>query len=138
MTDSSPHDSPCIIQYLDSVHQLWCQFPTEFEFNLELLRQLAFYAYSSAFCNMVMKSEYERKKANSKKKGLSFWSYVLHRREDFENVLYSPKKELLTVNPNEKVMRIWREFFVSEKLKIFESLDPFVSAMLIIVLGQHL
>lgn len=52
--------SPIIIQFLDCVHQIWTQFPEEFEFNLQLLKELGFYSYGGFFGNFIFSNEKER------------------------------------------------------------------------------
>ena len=41
--------SPIFIQFLDCVHQLHYQFPAEFEFNLRLLTDIAYYSRTGLF-----------------------------------------------------------------------------------------
>jgi myotubularin-related protein 1/2 len=45
--------SPIFIQFLDTVHQIFNQYPTAFEFNLEYLRELSYLSYTGVFGNLI-------------------------------------------------------------------------------------
>lgn len=106
-------ESPVAIQFLDCIHQLWCQHTSEFEFSLELLSFLVFHLYSGAFGNLLFKNMRERIEKSCPSKTISIWSYVLGNKPNFINPLFSPLKRHLHARYREKQLRVWREVFSS-------------------------
>ncbi|KAL7054029.1 hypothetical protein AAHC03_026615 [Spirometra sp. Aus1] len=88
----SQRDSPIFLLFLDCVWQIWCQYPSCFEFNEDFLIFLAKHVYVSEFGTFLGNSEQDREKLELSSKTFSLWSYV-NRPEvlaDFLNPLYSP------------------------------------------------
>ncbi|KAL7054627.1 hypothetical protein AAHC03_025912 [Spirometra sp. Aus1] len=88
----SQRDSPIFLLFLDCVWQIWCQYPSCFEFNEDFLIFLAKHVYVSEFGTFLGNSEQDREKLELSSKTVSLWSYV-NRPEvlaDFLNPLYSP------------------------------------------------
>lgn len=106
-------ESPVALQFLDCVHQLWCQHTSEFEFSLELLLFLGYHLYSGAFGNLLFKNMKERLDKSCLGKTVSIWSYVLAQKATFANQLFSPLKRHLHARYREKQLRVWRELFCS-------------------------
>ncbi|KAI8927902.1 hypothetical protein BC831DRAFT_548808 [Entophlyctis helioformis] len=52
--------SPVFPQFLDTLYQIWTQFPTHFEFDERLLGFLFLHAYSCMFGNFLFNNERER------------------------------------------------------------------------------
>ena len=99
---------------MDSVHQIWQQHPNEFEFNLELLNELAYHAYTGIFGNFIMdnyKSRFE-----FALKTTSIWSYIMEYSQRYTNLLYSSTKQRLTINFSVISLRIWKEHFIKGTL----------------------
>lgn len=58
ITDGDPSQvSPIFIFSMDCVHQLWQQFPNQFEFNLELLNDMILHTYSNIFGTFLYNNE---------------------------------------------------------------------------------
>lgn len=72
---AEPSDaSPIFVQFLDAAWQLLQQFPTEFEFNENLLLLLAKHAYSRWFGDFLHDSENQR--CSQSIQTVSVWSHV--------------------------------------------------------------
>lgn len=99
------------IQFLDCVHQLWCQHVLEFEFNLDLLGFLAYHMYSGAFGNLLYRNPRERLEKSCATKTLSCWSYVMANKINYTNPLFEPQKKLIHGKYKERQLRVWREYF---------------------------
>uniref|UniRef100_A0A0X3NS00 Myotubularin phosphatase domain-containing protein n=3 Tax=Schistocephalus solidus TaxID=70667 RepID=A0A0X3NS00_SCHSO len=87
----SQRDSPIFLLFLDCVWQIWCQYPSCFEFNEDFLIFLAKHAYVSEFGTFLGNSEQDRENLELASKTISLWSYV-NRPEvlaNFLNPLYS-------------------------------------------------
>ena len=82
--------SPVFVQWLDAVHQVLRQFPTEFEFDQTLLFALIEAVYSKWFGTFLLDSELERSSAGLSECTISFWDYVLSNIDEFANPLYEP------------------------------------------------
>lgn len=73
-----------------------------------------------------MEDQRSRLNENYKTSTLSFWSYALDNFEKFSNEFYKPEKDILDPDPSEKVLRVWKELYYPENIKIFHEIEPFV------------
>ncbi|CAM9545743.1 unnamed protein product [Lampetra planeri] len=131
----SANFTPVFLQFLDCVHQLQYQFPTEFEFNDYYLRFLAYHHVSNRFRTFLLDSDYERieqgvlyEEKGARSCGQSLWEYVdsLHRRAPlFYSFLYSPGEdsEVLRLCCSTAALHLWG-YYTGEALREGPPYDP--------------
>ncbi|KAL3900636.1 MAG: hypothetical protein SGCHY_001199 [Lobulomycetales sp.] len=86
--------SPIFTQFLDSVYQIWIQYPSMFEFNEKFLIAINNAAYSSQFGTFLFNCERERLQfrddsdRNLSQSTVSLWDSILRERHLYENPVY--------------------------------------------------
>ncbi|CAF3477454.1 unnamed protein product [Rotaria sp. Silwood1] len=109
--------APVFLQFLDLVHQIWNQYPAEFEFNQSYLRFLAYHHLSNRFKNLMLDCGCERLyHCNT----INKWDYITKvNRESarFYNFLYSSSNDSCALRPSYKMysLDIW-DFYLIETL----------------------
>lgn len=105
--------SPVFQQFLDCVHQLLIQYPTQFEFNERFLRRLVYHLYSCQYGTFIFDNEYERVTNNAFHQTRSVWDYFRSRTHEFSNPNYrepSDDEEDWILPDWEKVEWWWQLF----------------------------
>eukprot|EP00347_Sterkiella_histriomuscorum_P008157 403346164 len=84
---------PIFTQFLDAVHQLQHQFPTQFQFNKKLLLFIITELYSCRYGTFLFNCQRERLKFELKEKTVSMWTHVNHYQDQFMNPFYDDEKQ---------------------------------------------
>ncbi|KAI6179486.1 Phosphatidylinositol-3,5-bisphosphate 3-phosphatase [Aphelenchoides besseyi] len=90
--ENKPKDeerSPIFVQFIDCVWQLYNQFSSAFEFNVNLLKTILDELYTCRFGTFLYNSEKERNDVNVRNLTVSLWSYVLENKSQFLNPNYN-------------------------------------------------
>eukprot|EP00474_Spongospora_subterranea_P005767 CRZ06225.1 hypothetical protein [Spongospora subterranea] len=95
---SDPQRSPIFIQFLDATWQLMSQFPTVFEFTVDLLLFIAHELFECKFGTFLCNSDRERSQIHLRSKTISLWTQVSINRDSYLNHLYRPCSTLLRPN----------------------------------------
>ncbi|PAA89812.1 hypothetical protein BOX15_Mlig031931g1 [Macrostomum lignano] len=101
--------SPIFLQFLDCVHQLLLQYPTQFEFTDALLRRLAVHCYSGLFISFLSNGPAERDAADLKSRGLCVWNIL--KLAGIKNELYQPSHRVLTPSAAIHSLQLWRALY---------------------------
>ncbi|KAF6031748.1 MTMR9 [Bugula neritina] len=118
-TDSK-FESPVFLVFLDSVWQIWQQFPCSFEFNEEFLILLFDNAYCSKYGTFLCNNQKERKMNKLHEKTISLWSYV--NQPDFLktylNPLYEPNSDVIFPSVAPQSLCLWKRLYMRHQLDL--------------------
>lgn len=104
--------SPIFIQFLDWVYQLLRQFPTCFQFNVNLLWFLAHHVYSWKFGTFLLDTPKYRHQNKLKDKTVSIWTYINWNADKFLNPFYERFDSRLKAESECITLRLWKEYFL--------------------------
>ncbi|KAE9555309.1 hypothetical protein FO519_001468 [Halicephalobus sp. NKZ332] len=106
----SDQRSPIFVQWVDCVWQYLCEFPTFFEFNINLLTTMLEEIYSCRFGTFLFNNEREREEQGLKSKTPSFWSYILDNKDFFKNKNFKQNNgPIITSTPLQ--CKFWYEYY---------------------------
>ncbi|XP_075713708.1 myotubularin-related protein 5 isoform X2 [Rhinoderma darwinii] len=128
--------TPIFLQFLDCVHQIHLQFPSEFEFSQYYLKFVAYHYVSNRFRTFLLDSDYERieKGVLYEEKGdrrspqicRSVWEYMerIHKKNPmFYNYMFCPEDgEVLRPYSSVWGLRVW-DYYTHEALSEGPSYD---------------
>ncbi|XP_069621575.1 myotubularin-related protein 5 isoform X7 [Ranitomeya imitator] len=128
--------TPVFLQFLDCVHQIHLQFPSEFEFSQYYLKFVAYHCVSNRFRTFLLDSDCERieKGVLYDEKGdrrgphicRSVWEYMerIHKKNPmFYNYMFCPEDgEVLRTNSSVWGLHIW-DYYTHEALSEGPSYD---------------
>lgn len=103
--------SPVMIQWLDCVWQMICQFPSSFEFNQVFLLHIADALTSGLYGTFIYNSERERMYEKVWERTQSVWTSVLADPETFTNPIYRPTKRPIYPRANLKKIVLWEDLY---------------------------
>lgn len=103
--------SPIFLQFIDCVHQLIMQYPTEFEFNESLLLDLVDAVHECRFGTFLFNSQKQRLYNSVDKDTISVWQYINEFKAAYINIYYEYKIQVLKPIYYERRMRFFEEFF---------------------------
>jgi len=90
--------APVFTQFLDAVWQIYCQYPTEFEFNEDFLIVIHDHIYSCQYGTFIGNCERERNELKLAERTYSLWAYLDNHRDEYINPFYHPISDL-ELNP---------------------------------------
>ena len=116
-TPNSPQNERAVVflQFLDAVHQMLKQQPSQFEFNSRFLELIAYHSFSLRFGNFLHSFEGERAKFAKERTMLSLWGEIDANHKlspEYYNFTYSPSDMPLGPRISESKVVIWHEYFL--------------------------
>lgn len=114
--------APVFTQFLDAVWQMFCQCPTEFEFNEDFLIVIHDHIYSCQFGTFVGNCERERGELKLSERTYSLWAFLDNHIEDYENPFYDPildkddklircDENFLNIDTSPQRVQFWRGLY---------------------------
>lgn len=106
--------APIFLQWLDCIHQLLHQFPSAFEFNLDLVVYIATHHNSNLYGTFLYNNEKERLDKAARDKTVSIWTDILDNLGIYMNPFYNQNLGDIVLKPNYAVFKIrfWEEYFL--------------------------
>jgi myotubularin-related protein 1/2 len=105
--------SPVFLQFLDAVHQIIIQFPSVFEYNINLLVYIADHSTSGLYGNFIGNSYRQRMvELRVQECTQSIWTVVFNRRDIFSNVSYKQYNGPIWPSCSLKKIRLWERYFL--------------------------
>ncbi|XP_005994997.1 myotubularin-related protein 8 [Latimeria chalumnae] len=92
--------SPVFTQFIECIWQLMEQFPCAFEFNEKYLLEIHDHAFSCQFGNFIGNCHKEREDMKICKKTNSLWSFLLAKKQQYQNPLYKGGSAYGLLKPN--------------------------------------
>ena len=113
--------SPVFIQFLDALHQILSQFPSQFEYKSETLSFIAYHTTSCLYGTFLSDSEFVRlKKLKLQQRTASIWDRLLDpdflEKHALKNKKYRKSKKVLYVDHRSINLSLW---------DYFTKMDPF-------------
>jgi len=99
--------SPVFLQFLDTIFQIWSQFPQEFEFNHTYLQMIMDHCHSCLFGDFLYNTEKDRRKHKLRLKTFSLWDYVEAHKDRFLNPGYLSSQKQIFPSTSYKDLRVW-------------------------------
>lgn len=101
------------MQFIDSVYQIWIQFPQTFEFNEVFLLFIADHFQSSLFGNFLGNSDKERRvDFQVQELTQSMWGYIEEFHERFVNTSYEPYNAPIWPNTSMHRIKLWERYWL--------------------------
>lgn len=108
--------SPIFIQFLDCVWQISRLYRRVFEFNHQMILQLADELFAGRFGAFLFSSELDRKVYQTRTQSADLWQFIDHGRRSFTNRHYDPAAHIgFFLPPVAKLLRgvnLWSDFFL--------------------------
>jgi len=106
--------SPIFFQFLETVHNLMCQFPGAFEFNEYFLIRIMDEVYSCKYGTFLGNSERDRHVRKVVESTQSLWSHLLHPDNvgEFQNPLYKLSDRVLRPDFRMCSIRLWTNYWL--------------------------
>jgi len=107
--------SPVFIQFIESIWQISCQFPTHFEFNQLFLLEILDHHFNGRSATFLVSFDKDREHFKLRDKALSVWTILNQDLERYRNPWYKPETRFqhTPLRPNYHVgkMRVWEAYY---------------------------
>ncbi|XP_046578152.1 myotubularin-related protein 9-like [Haliotis rubra] len=107
-------ESPIFLLFLDSVWQIWQQFPCSFEFNENFLVLLFQHAYSSQYGTFLCNNEKERAGHHLTTRTVSLWSFINRPEilQQYLNPMYDPNPSVIWPSVAPQSLSLWSGLYL--------------------------
>jgi len=111
MCNKPNEKSPVFVQWLDCLHQVLSQFPTEFEYTEKFLQDIWINSESSWFGTFLFNTEQERMQRCLSSKSISIWATIAVNKPKYLNKGFAPsprgRGHVLMPISDLKMLRLW-------------------------------